>query len=153
MNVCQELPKAVVAPVTPLKRKNAMNMRRLGHTNLMTFPLIFGGNVLGWTLDTPSSFAVLDAFVGAGGNMVDTANVYSRWVEGNQGGESETILGQWMKLRGNRAQLLIATKVGMDMGEGGKGLSPSHIERSIDASLKRLQTDYIDLYQSHLTDP
>jgi aryl-alcohol dehydrogenase-like predicted oxidoreductase len=153
MNVCQELPKAVVAPVTPLKRKNTMNMRRLGHTNLMTFPLIFGGNVLGWTLDTPSSFAVLDAFVGAGGNMVDTADVYSRWVEGNQGGESETILGQWMKLRGNRAQLLIATKVGMDMGEGGKGLSPSHIERSIDASLKRLQTDYIDLYQSHLTDP
>ena len=73
-----------------------MNMRRLGHTNLMTFPLIFGGNVLGWTLDTPSSFAVLDAFVAAGGNMVDTADVYSRWVEGNQGGESETILGQWM---------------------------------------------------------
>ena len=76
-----------------------MSMRRLGHTNLMTFPLIFGGNVLGWTLDTPSSFAVLDAFVGAGGNMVDTADVYSRWVEGNQGGESESILGQWMKLQ------------------------------------------------------
>ena len=130
-----------------------MNKRRLGHANLMTFPLIFGGNVLGWTLDTPGSFAVLDAFVEAGGNMVDTADVYSRWVAGNQGGESEAILGQWMKLRGNRAQILIASKVGMDMGEAGKGLSASHIERSIDASLKRLQTDYIDLYQSHVTDP
>ena len=129
-----------------------MNKRRLGHANLMTFPLIFGGNVLGWTLDVPGSFAVLDAFVEAGGNMVDTADVYSRWVVGNQGGESEAILGRWMKLRGNRAQLLIASKVGMDMGEGGKGLSASHIERSIDASLKRLQTDYIDLYQSHVTD-
>ena len=93
-----------------------MHMRRLGHTHLMTFPLIFGGNVLGWTLDAPSSYAVLDAFVEAGGNMIDTADVYSRWAPGNQGGESETILGQWMKMRGNRHQVVIASKVGMDMG-------------------------------------
>ena len=130
-----------------------MHMRRLGHTHLMTFPLIFGGNVLGWTLDAPSSYAVLDAFVAAGGNMIDTADVYSRWAPGNQGGESETILGQWMKMRGNRHQVVIASKVGMDIGAAGKGLSPQHIERSIDASLKRLQTDHIDLYQSHVTDP
>ena len=125
----------------------------MSHPAIGGLPLVLGGNVFGWTADKDTSFAVLDAFIGAGFNAVDTADVYSRWAPGNQGGESETILGQWMKLRGNRAQLLIATKVGMDMGEGGKGLSPSHIERSIDASLKRLQTDYIDLYQSHVSDP
>ena len=130
-----------------------MTLRRLGNTKLMTFPLIFGGNVLGWTLDSKRSFEVLDAFFGAGGNMIDTADVYSRWVPGNQGGESETILGQWLKQRARRDDILIATKVGMDMGPSGKGLSAAHIEQSVDASLRRLQTDYIDLYQSHVMDP
>jgi aryl-alcohol dehydrogenase-like predicted oxidoreductase len=112
-----------------------------------------GGNVFGWTIDEPSSFTVLDGFVGAGFEFIDTADVYSTWVPGHKGGESETILGNWLKRRGNREQVIIATKVGMEMGGGGKGLSKSHILREVEASLKRLQTDYIDLYQSHQDDP
>jgi aryl-alcohol dehydrogenase-like predicted oxidoreductase len=113
--------------------------------------LILGGNVFGWTIDEKRSFEVLDAFVGAGFSAVDTADVYSRWKPGNSGGESEAILGKWMKARGNRARVLIATKAGMVVATG-KGLSRAHILRAIDDSLRRLQTDYIDLYQAHVDD-
>ncbi len=108
--------------------------------------------MFGWTADEARSFAVLDAFLDAGMNFIDTADMYSRWVAGNQGGESETIIGRWMKARGNRARVLIATKVGMEMGPGRKGLSRAYILSSVEDSLRRLQTDYIDLYQSHTDD-
>jgi aryl-alcohol dehydrogenase-like predicted oxidoreductase len=108
---------------------------------------------LGWTVDETTSFGLLDAFVGAGFNFIDTADVYSRWVPGNTGGESETILGNWMKARGNRDQVVIATKVGSEMGPGRKGLSPAYIRSSLEASLRRLRTDHVDLYQSHRDDP
>lgn len=130
-----------------------MKKRKLGKTGLEIAPLVFGGNVFGWTIDEAASFELLDAFVAAGFDAVDTADVYSRWVPGHTGGESEIILGNWMKARGNRAQMIVATKVGMDMGDGKKGLSKSHILRSAEDSLRRLQTDYIDLYQSHVDDP
>jgi aryl-alcohol dehydrogenase-like predicted oxidoreductase len=130
-----------------------MENRTLGRSNLQVSNLSFGGNVLGWTTDEPTSFEVLDAFVAAGGNFIDTADAYSRFVPGHQGGESETVLGKWLKQRGNRSQLIIATKVGNDMGPGGKGLSRQHIVKSVENSLQRLQTDYIDLYQSHSDDP
>jgi len=130
-----------------------MKKRKLGKTGMEIAPLIFGGNVFGWTTDQATSFALLDAFVGAGFNAIDTADVYSRWVPGHTGGESETILGDWMKQRGNRNQIIVATKVGMDMGDGKKGLSKLHILRSVEESLRRLKTDYIDLYQSHKDDP
>ena len=129
-----------------------MQRRQLGKSDLQVSPLCLGGNVFGWTADEPTSFRVLDAFVAAGMNFVDTADAYSKWVPGNQGGESETILGRWMKQRENRNKVIIATKVGSDMGAQGKGLSRTHIMRAVDASLKRLQTHYIDLYQSHLDD-
>ena len=115
-------------------------------------PLAFGGNVFGWTADEPTSFRLLDAFVAAGFNFIDTADLYSRWKPGNQGGESETIIGKWLRQRGNRDRVIIATKVGLDMGDGKKGLSASYIQRAADDSLARLQTDYIDLYQSHTDD-
>jgi len=115
-------------------------------------PLVFGGNIFGWTVDPSTSFKLLDAFVAAGFNSIDTADMYSRWVPGHTGGESETIIGEWMQRRGNREKLIVATKVGMDMGGDRKGLSKSHILRSAEESLKRLQTDYIDLYQSHTDD-
>ena len=115
-------------------------------------PLAFGGNVFGWTIDEKTSFEILDAFVAAGFNFIDTANVYSRWKPGNEGGESETIIGNWMKARGNRGQVIIATKVGGEMANG-KGLSKKYIQQAVEESLKRLQTDYIDLYQSHYDDP
>jgi aryl-alcohol dehydrogenase-like predicted oxidoreductase len=127
-------------------------MRKLGSSDLQVAPLAFGGNVFGWTIDEPTSFKLLDAYVAAGFNFIDTADVYSRWVPGNQGGESETILGNWLKKTGKRAQVVIATKVGMDMGPAGKGLSKDHIAKAVEASLKRLQTDYIDLYQAHQDD-
>jgi aryl-alcohol dehydrogenase-like predicted oxidoreductase len=120
------------------------------NTNLEVFPLCLGGNVFGWSADEAESFAVLDAYVEAGGNFIDTADVYSAWKEGNKGGESETIIGNWMKARGNRDQLVIATKVGM--WEAQKGLSASNIQSAIEGSLRRLQTDHIDLYYSHLDD-
>jgi aryl-alcohol dehydrogenase-like predicted oxidoreductase len=112
-------------------------------------PLAFGGNVFGWTLDQARSWQMLDAFVEYGFNFIDTADVYSRWVPGNKGGESETIIGAWMKQRANRDKVVIATKVGKEMGAGKKGLSPTYIRDAIENSLQRLQTDYIDLYQSH----
>jgi aryl-alcohol dehydrogenase-like predicted oxidoreductase len=129
-----------------------MQRRRLGGSELQVSALCFGGNVFGWTADEPTSFRVLDAFVAAGMNFIDTADVYAKWAPGNQGGESETILGRWMKQRGNRGKVIIATKVGSDMGAQGKGLSRAHIMRAVVASLKRLQTHYIDLYQSHIDD-
>jgi len=130
-----------------------MNKRKLGKTGLEISPLVFGGNIFGWTVDQATSFKLLDAFAAAGFNSVDTADVYSKWVPGHTGGESEIILGEWMKRSGNRNKIIVATKVGMDMGDGKKGLSKSHILRSAEDSLRRLQTDYIDLYQSHVDDP
>lgn len=126
--------------------------RKLGRSVLEVSPLSFGGNVFGWTIDENSSFEILDSFIAAGGNFIDTADVYSKWVPGNQGGESEEILGKWLKQRGNRDQVVIATKVGNDMGVRGKGLSRKHIKQAVEDSLQRLQTDYIDLYQSHIDD-
>ncbi|GHO48278.1 aldo/keto reductase [Ktedonospora formicarum] len=124
-------------------------MRNLGDSSLKVVPLCLGGNVFGWTADEQASFKVLDAFVEGGGNFIDTADVYSRWVPGHKGGESETVLGKWLKRTGKRDQIVLATKVGKDMGPGGSGLSRKHIMRAVEESLKRLQTDYIDLYQSH----
>ncbi|TPM37869.1 aldo/keto reductase [Mesorhizobium sp. B2-3-4] len=130
-----------------------MHKRRLGRTDLSIAPLVLGGNVFGWTADEKTSFDLLDRFVGAGLNAIDTADAYSRWVQGNKGGESETIIGKWMKDRGNRDKVVVVTKVGSDMGQGHKDLSAAYIEKAVDASLKRLQTDAIDLYLSHWPDP
>jgi aryl-alcohol dehydrogenase-like predicted oxidoreductase len=130
-----------------------MEKRRLGRTSLQIAPLVLGGNVFGWTADSKTSFALLDRFVAAGLNAIDTADVYSAWAPGNKGGESETIIGDWMKSRGNRADALVITKVGSPMGPGKKGLSARYIAEAVEASLKRLQTDYIDLYLSHWPDP
>jgi aryl-alcohol dehydrogenase-like predicted oxidoreductase len=130
-----------------------MNKRKLGNSNIEVSPLAFGGNVFGWTVDEPSAFELLDHFIESGFNLIDTADVYSRWVPGNSGGESETIIGNWMKARGNREQVIVATKVGMEMGPGKKGLSKSYILTAVEDSLRRLKTDYIDLYQSHVFDP
>jgi len=130
-----------------------MQKRRLGRSSLAVAPLGLGGNVFGWSADEKASFAVLDAFVAAGFNLIDTADVYSTWVPGHHGGESETIIGKWMKARGNRADIVLTTKVGSEMGPGKKGLSRRNIETAVEASLKRLQTDYIDLYLSHWEDP
>ncbi|KLK90679.1 alcohol dehydrogenase [Microvirga vignae] len=130
-----------------------MDKRRLGRSNLMVSPLCLGGNVFGWTVDEATSFKLLDAYAEEGLNFIDTADVYSAWVPGNTGGESETIIGKWMKARGNRAKLIIATKVGSEMAPDRKGLSRTYIRSAVEASLQRLQTDYIDLYQSHRDDP
>ena len=130
-----------------------MIKRKLGKTGLEIAPLVFGGNIFGWTVDQATSFKLLDAFFAAGFNSIDTADVYSKWVPGHIGGESEIIIGEWMKRSGNRNKVIVATKVGMDMGDGKKGLSRAHILRSAEDSLRRLQTDYIDLYQSHIDDP
>jgi len=129
-----------------------MEKRRLGRSDLMVSPLCLGGNVFGWTADEAASFKVLDAYADAGLNFIDTADVYSTWVPGHKGGESEVIIGKWMKARGNRDKLVIATKVGSEMGPNQKGLSKSYIGSAVEASLQRLQTDYIDLYQSHRDD-
>ena len=128
---------------------SATSRRQLGRSSLQVSPLCFGGNVFGWTVDAATSFSLLDAWLDAGMNFVDTADVYSRWVPGHAGGESETIIGQWFKQSGKRDQIVLATKVGKDMGDGKVGLRPEYIRQAVDASLKRLQTDYIDLYQSH----
>lgn len=127
--------------------------RPLGRTGLSISPLVFGGNVFGWTIDRRASFDILDRFVGAGFETVDTADVYSIWKPGNQGGESETIIGEWMKARGNRDRIVLITKVGMEMGPDRKGLSAAWIERAVEDSLRRLQTDHIDVYLSHKFDP
>ncbi|MFD2601476.1 aldo/keto reductase [Flavobacterium suzhouense] len=129
-----------------------MEKRQLGNTELYVYPVTFGGNVFGWTIDEKKSFEILDAFIGAGFNFIDTADVYSRWAAGNEGGESETIIGNWMKKQGNREKLIIATKVGSDMGSGKRDLSKKYILKAVEDSLKRLQTDYIDLYQTHWDD-
>ncbi|HET9839226.1 MAG TPA: aldo/keto reductase [Candidatus Angelobacter sp.] len=130
-----------------------MNKRQLGNSDLLVGPLMLGGNVFGWTADEPTSFEVLDAFVGAGLNFIDTADSYSTWVPGHTGGESETIIGKWLKRSGKRDQVIIATKVGSEIPGQGKGLSKAWIMRQCEASLQRLQTDHIDLYQSHRDDP
>ena len=130
-----------------------MKKRKLGHSGLEISPLVFGGNVFGWTVDEPTTFTLLDAFVAAGFNAIDTADSYSRWVPGHVGGESETILGKWLKRSGNREKVILATKVGWELGPEQKGLSRAHILRSAENSLRRLQTDTIDLYQSHVDDP
>ncbi len=128
------------------------NLRRLGATDLKIAPLVLGGNVFGWTADRDTSFAVLDAFVAGGGTMIDTADVYSAWVPGHTGGESETVIGEWLKASGRRDDVLIATKVGMLPGEGGEKLAPARIAAACDASLQRLGTDRIDLYYAHQDD-
>ena len=129
-----------------------MQLRRLGRTDLMIAPMVLGGNVFGWTADKARSFAVLDRFAAAGLNAIDTADAYSSWAPDNKGGESETIIGEWMKARGNRSRMIIVTKVGSPMGEGKEGLSARYIEEAVEASLRRLQTDVIDLYLSHWPD-
>ena len=129
-----------------------MQLRRLGRTDLMIAPMVLGGNVFGWTADMATSFAVLDRFAAAGLNVVDTANSYSSWVRGNRGGESEAIIGEWMKARGTRRRTIVITKVGSPMGKGKEGLSARYIEEAVEASLRRLQTDVIDLYLSHFPD-
>ncbi|HEY1886399.1 MAG TPA: aldo/keto reductase, partial [Roseiarcus sp.] len=129
-----------------------MQTRRLGHTDLSIAPLVLGGNVFGWTADKATSFAVMDRFLAAGLNAIDTADVYSAWAPGNSGGESETIIGEWMKARGNRNRVIVVTKVGSPMGKGKEGLKARYIAEAVEASLKRLQTEVIDLYLSHWPD-
>lgn len=126
-----------------------MEHTRLGHSDLSIAPVVFGGNVFGWTLNEKSSFEILNAFTEAGFNAIDTADVYARWAPGNVGGESENIIGKWLKDRKNRHELVIMTKVGSDMGDGKKGLRKDYILRAVEDSLRRLHTDYIDLYQTH----
>lgn len=129
-----------------------MELRKLGNSGLEVTKLCLGGNVFGWTIDEKSSFQVLDAYADAGGNFIDTADMYSVWVPGHSGGESETIIGKWMKNKKNRDKMVITTKVGMDLGKGKKGLSKNYIISAVESSLKRLQTDTIDLYLSHKDD-
>ncbi|ALX96248.1 alcohol dehydrogenase [Serratia fonticola] len=126
-----------------------MSKKPLGRSGIQVPQLTFGGNVFGWTADEATSFSLLDALVANQLNFIDTADVYSSWAPGNQGGESETVIGNWLKKSGKRDQVIIATKVGKPMGEGKQGLSPRYIRQAVEASLRRLQTDYIDLYQSH----
>ncbi len=135
-----------------LARLTIMQKRRLGNSNIEVSALCLGGNVFGWTADEPTSFQLLDAFVAAGFNFIDTADSYSTWAPGHRGGESETVIGRWLKTRGRRDQVIIATKVGSEV-MGRKGLSKAYILSEVEESLARLQTDYIDLYQSHRDDP
>lgn len=130
-----------------------MKSRQLGKSELRVSPIVFGGNVFGWTADAATSHRLLDAWLDAGLNTIDTADMYSAWVTGHKGGESEQVIGDWLRSRGGRDRVVILTKVGMEMGSGGKGLSRAWINQSIDASLKRLGTDYVDLYQAHIDDP
>jgi aryl-alcohol dehydrogenase-like predicted oxidoreductase len=129
-----------------------MEKRKLGKSQITIAPLMFGGNVFGWTTDEAMSFRLLDAFVGAGFSAIDTADVYSKWVAGHSGGESEAIIGAWLKARGGRDKVVIATKVGLEMPGIGQGLKASYILARVEDSLKRLNTDYIDVYQSHQDD-
>jgi len=126
-----------------------IRLRPLGRSGLEVSPICLGGNVFGWTVDEAMSFRLLDAWVDAGMNFVDTADVYSRWVPGHAGGESETIIGKWLRQSGKRNRIVLATKVGKPMGDADKGLSKAYIRRAVEASLRRLRTDVIDLYQSH----
>jgi aryl-alcohol dehydrogenase-like predicted oxidoreductase len=129
-----------------------MEKRMLGRSGIAVSPLAFGGNVFGWTIGAEQSYKILDAFTAAGFNFIDTADVYSNWAGGNKGGESETIIGNWLKKNGGREKIVIATKVGSAMGPGKKGTSKKYILQAVEDSLKRLQTDYIDLYQTHYDD-
>lgn len=129
-----------------------MEKRKLGNSDLFVYPITFGGNVFGWTIDEKQSFEILDGFMEAGFNFIDTADSYSHWVPGNKGGESETIIGNWMQSRNNRNKVILATKVGSIPGTDKKSLSKDYILKSVEGSLKRLKTDYIDLYQSHYDD-
>src|ERR1700735_4325644 len=129
-----------------------MQTRKLGNTGVEVPVVMLGGNVFGWTVDEANSFRLLDAAFDAGLNFIDTADVYSKWLPGHVGGESETIIGKWFARSGKRDQVIIATKLGMDMGDGKQGLAPQYIEKAVEASLRRLQTDYIDLYQAHKDD-
>lgn len=129
-----------------------MKKRKLGNSGLEVSPLVFGGNVFGWTVEQPMAFKLLDAFVAGGFNFIDTADIYSNWIAGNKGGESETMIGNWFKQSGKRKDVILATKVGLPMQAGKKGLSKAYIVRAVEDSLTRLQTDYIDLYQSHTDD-
>jgi aryl-alcohol dehydrogenase-like predicted oxidoreductase len=133
-------------------KERRMKKRKLGRSGLEVSPLCFGGNVFGWTADESTSFKLLDAFVAAGFNFIDTADSYSTWAPGHKGGESETVIGNWLKQRGNREKVIIATKVGSEV-MGRKGLSKSYILSEAEESLRRLNTEYIDLYQSHRDDP
>jgi aryl-alcohol dehydrogenase-like predicted oxidoreductase len=130
-----------------------MEKRQLGRSSLYVYPITFGGNVFGWTADEAMSFKLLDAFVAAGFNFIDSADAYSRWHPGNKGGESETIIGNWLKARGGRDKVIIATKLGIEIIPGRSGLSRKYMMQAVEDSLRRLQTDYIDLYQSHRDDP
>lgn len=131
-----------------------MRKRALGGSGIEIAPLVFGGNVFGWTADEARSFALLDRFTGAGLQAIDTADVYSRWAPGNKGGESETIIGRWMKLSpGRRQKTIVITKVGLELAPGQKGLAPARIAQAAEASLRRLQTEYIDVYLTHRPDP
>jgi aryl-alcohol dehydrogenase-like predicted oxidoreductase len=129
-----------------------MEKRELGRSGIQVVPFCFGGNVFGWTADEKTSFTLLDAFIDSGFNFVDTADVYSKWVPGNTGGDSEKIIGNWLKQGGKRDKIILATKVGKPMSDDKKGLSKAYITQAVEDSLKRLQTDYIDLYQSHEDD-
>ncbi len=129
-----------------------MTTRPLGKSGISVAPIALGGNVFGWTIDEKASFPILDAFLENGFNLIDTANMYSTWVPGNQGGESEAIIGNWLHARGNRDKFVLATKVGMPMGDGSQGLRKEYIIAQVEDSLRRLRTDYIDLYQSHQDD-
>lgn len=126
-----------------------MEKRELGKSGIEVLPLCFGGNVFGWTADEKTSFELLDAFVDKGFNFVDTADVYSRWAHDGVGGQSETIIGNWFKQGGKRDKIILATKVGKPMGDDKKGLSKAYITQAVEDSLRRLQTDYVDLYQAH----
>jgi len=130
-----------------------MENRKLGNSGIEVAPLAFGGNVFGWTVDEPTGFKLLDAFVDAGFNLIDTADVYPKWAPGCQGGESETLIGKWLARSGRRNEVIIATKVGSEMAPDRKGLAKDYILRSAEESLRRLRTDHIDLYQSHRDDP
>ena len=130
-----------------------MQLRQLGSTDLRIAPMVLGGNVFGWTADQATSFAIMDAFLAAGFNAIDTADVYNRFAPGKVGGESETIMGEWFKVRGNRDRVVLITKGGLEMGPGLKGLGRKYLTQACEASLRRLQTDYIDVYLTHRADP
>ncbi|MGN6568894.1 MAG: aldo/keto reductase [Flavipsychrobacter sp.] len=129
-----------------------MEKRKIGKSTLEVAPWALGTNVFGWTVDEPTAYKLLDSFVEKGFNLIDTADVYSRWAHEGKGGQSETIIGNWLKKSGKRSSVVLATKVGMEMGPNEKGLSRKYITQEIEHSLRRLQTDYIDLYQSHKDD-
>jgi aryl-alcohol dehydrogenase-like predicted oxidoreductase len=134
------------------REERKLNKRKLGHSGIEVAPFAFGGNVLGWTADEATSFSLLDAFSSSGFNLIDTADIYVNWLPGFKGGESETIIGKWLARSGKRAKVVLATKVGMEMSPGRTGLSKRYIIEAVEESLRRLNTDYIDLYQSHRDD-